>query len=672
MRRILWRSFLLLLTCMILYMACDDSSVARRGNNPPVIEEILANPESMLVNTLCTLQVVASDADGDSLRYQWSAAQGTFTTGTEDTIVTWQAPGIPGAYTVTVAVDDGDSTVTGDKNLTVTSPTELTVTPDTLQFDAGINTLFMTIENTGTGAMNYQLSKTADWLTLSKDAGTLTAQRREGKTVEPAVSSEQITVSVNRAGLDPGDYTDMISVTSDGGTAQVAVKMEVPEGPTLSVSETALDFGTDQNQRTFNVSNTGEGTLNWQATASEAWITGVTPANGNCGAGESDQVTVTVDRAGLDNNTYTGTVTVTSPEAGSATVNVQMEVNVEYHPQLSVTPLDLDFGSNGTEQTLQITNTGDGTLNWNIGATEGWLSCNPTSGSTTTEIDEVTVTVDRTGLTAGAYDDIIPFTSNDGTADVNVDMTVPGPGLNEDFSGDLSGWQETDWVNAWIDDGAAHIVGTKDGYYGIIEYPISPPMSTEYTVKAKMGRMTAATYTGDHYGLLVHVNDTGAMAITHFMFAICPDNNVYNYLILCFIQGSGWYLIDEDSQGYFSHISRTVGEWNEISWNFRTDGRINIRLGNELFFNSDLVYIMKSKWGIDITTDLVGAGFATNWNLEAMCDYIKVEPGPYSAGSASPRMQTKMVPNIINLPSIPRDVSEMRRLSDLYPELKKK
>ena len=979
MRNITLSLFILVLFMggIMLYTTCDDSSVARRGNSPPVIDDILANPENMLINAICSLQVVASDADGDSLRYQWSADQGTFTTGTKDTIVSWQAPAVPGVYMISVAVSDDDSTVTGNKVLNVTSTTELSVTPTSLSFDAGTDTLFLTIENTGTGTMAYQLSKINDWLILSKESGSLTAQRRDGKTAELAASSEQITVSVNRAGITAGTYTDVITVISDGGTKQIPITMQVSEGPVLSVSETTLNFSTDQTQMTFNVTNSGEDTLNWQATASETWIIGVTPENGDCGAGETDQVTVTVDRTGLNDGTYTGTVAVTSdagnvtvnvimgvgvvnnavllvtptllsfspsqtqmvfnvintglatlnwqagtseawiagltpengdcdpgetdevtvtvdrtgldtgvytgiivvtsdagsdtvdvqmgvnvdsnpvllvtPEnlnfglsttdlsflvtnigegtlnwqataseawitgvtpgngdcdagetdqvsvtvdrsglgtgtysgmvvvtsdagsdtvnvqmevnvqnnpvllvtptdldfglnstertflvsnmgqgtlnwqataseawitgvtpdngdcsagetdqvsvtvdrsglgtgtytgmivvtsnAGSDTVNVQMEVEVVNNPVLSVTPTDLDFGTNGTELTLEITNTGDGTLSWNIGTTESWLTCDPVSGSVTTGTAEVIVTVDRTGLPEGDYNDIIPVTSNDGSVDVNVDMTVSNVPLDDDFSGDLSGWT-TSYANGWIDNGEAHVKGTQSGYYGTLKYMFDSPISAEYDIKIKMARASSGS-ANDCYGLWVQTADTGDVSISYFVFWIRPFDYTNNYYIMVYVSGDfpagpGWYFIDSQSYGYFSYIKMGLNEWNELSWQVREDGRINLRIGDALFYNTDLVSWIKTDLGITLETEIIGVGLRTTYDFEAKMDEISVmTPGSVPAAAADINGSWMAYPdNEANrLPPLPEDFSQIKSLSDFIPEKKLK
>jgi hypothetical protein len=87
-------------------------------------------------------------------------------------------------------------------------------------------------------------------------------------------------------------------------------------------------------------------------------------------------------------------------------------------------------GPKPAAQTLSITNTGGGTLNWTAGETAAWLSLNPTSGTTTTETDAITVSVDTTGLTANTYTASITFTdpgATNPTQQVPVTLTVTPP-----------------------------------------------------------------------------------------------------------------------------------------------------------------------------------------------------------------------------------------------------
>ena len=99
----------------------------------------------------------------------------------------------------------------------------------------------------------------------------------------------------------------------------------LPQTPALSVSPTSLDFSTTQTSLTFQISNIGDGTLIWSVTESpdKAWITSVSPANGNGNA----TVAVIVDRSQLSGDSDTGTLAVTS-NGGNVNVAVLIQAVV--------------------------------------------------------------------------------------------------------------------------------------------------------------------------------------------------------------------------------------------------------------------------------------------------------------------------------------------------------
>ncbi|HOL22877.1 MAG TPA: C25 family cysteine peptidase, partial [bacterium] len=102
-------------------------------------------------------------------------------------------------------------------------------------------------------------------------------------------------------------------------------------------------------------------------------------------------------------------------------------------PALNVEPTSLDFGMEEETKTINIRNTGGGALHWNIGPVtynegSGWItSITPSSDSTTTETDIVTVTVSRTGLAGGTYTATIPVLSDGGNQDVSVSVRKKSP-----------------------------------------------------------------------------------------------------------------------------------------------------------------------------------------------------------------------------------------------------
>ena len=76
------------------------------GNQPPVISRLTAAQVQVCPLGSTEIQCVASDADGDSLTYTWSANGGSL--GGGGSTVTWQAPQQYGACDVTVIVEDGE------------------------------------------------------------------------------------------------------------------------------------------------------------------------------------------------------------------------------------------------------------------------------------------------------------------------------------------------------------------------------------------------------------------------------------------------------------------------------------------------------------------------------------------------------------------------------------
>ncbi len=75
------------------------------ANQPPVISSLSANPSGILYGGSTILTCIASDPDGDVVRYSWSASEGNITgVGNK---VTWVAPNKGGSYNITVIVSDG-------------------------------------------------------------------------------------------------------------------------------------------------------------------------------------------------------------------------------------------------------------------------------------------------------------------------------------------------------------------------------------------------------------------------------------------------------------------------------------------------------------------------------------------------------------------------------------
>lgn len=84
----------------------DTLTVAVLDNLPPVITSLTVDPVAVQRGGEATVACVASDPDGDDLTYSWSSPSGSFSG--EGSSVTWTAPDVLGAVTLTCTVSDPD------------------------------------------------------------------------------------------------------------------------------------------------------------------------------------------------------------------------------------------------------------------------------------------------------------------------------------------------------------------------------------------------------------------------------------------------------------------------------------------------------------------------------------------------------------------------------------
>jgi hypothetical protein len=99
------------------------------ANQSPIISSLSANPSGILYGGSAVITCIASDPDGDVVRYSWSASEGSITgVGNK---VTWIAPNKGGSFNVTVIVsDDKGGQTQGNVMVTVSASTNTTtITP---------------------------------------------------------------------------------------------------------------------------------------------------------------------------------------------------------------------------------------------------------------------------------------------------------------------------------------------------------------------------------------------------------------------------------------------------------------------------------------------------------------------------------------------------------------
>ncbi|MFW6150901.1 MAG: PKD domain-containing protein [Chloroflexota bacterium] len=102
-----WRIVLTTVFLLAVSSACSP------GNNAPSVHAIQSSASQIIIGESVLLDCDASDEDGDSLEYAWSADGGSFAE-SHGPEVTWDAPLTPGTYDIQVQVKDGNGGVARD------------------------------------------------------------------------------------------------------------------------------------------------------------------------------------------------------------------------------------------------------------------------------------------------------------------------------------------------------------------------------------------------------------------------------------------------------------------------------------------------------------------------------------------------------------------------------
>jgi len=349
--------------------------------------------------------------------------------------------------------------------------------------------------------------------------GKVTDSSNNDPIVGATITTNPITSSVNTDGtgdytipdLDPEEY--VVTVTKSGyGNKSVNVSVTAnhnstadiqmdPVQPELGVSVVNLNFGTANTTMVFNIINTtGFGSLQWSLSENAAWLT-VSPLTGTT-TNELDQVTAIIDRAGLGYGNFTSIIEINS-NGGNYNLDVVMTVQNPNAPQLTVDRQFLEFGDIESSQQFNIDNTGSGELSWNIAEGYSWLTVTPDFGTTTTEVDAITVFVDRSGLDPTTYNGSISITSNGGNTSISISMIVaqeslPAPYLNTPTAPNSNSVQLT-WTQ----------IDHPDFNYYRIYRSFSPGITEQSTMITEITNNTTTSY-----------NDSGLQPSTLYYYKV--------------------------------------------------------------------------------------------------------------------------------------------------------
>jgi hypothetical protein len=269
------------------------------------------------------------------------------------------------------------------------------------------------IWNSGTGILNWSLSDNAGWLSENRTSGNSTGEH------------DAVAVAVDIAGMSAGRYCADITITADGAgnsPQTVPVSLHISSAaPQISfkpgsLSFTAVEGGSTPANKKLEIWNSGSDTISWSVSDDADWLS-ESPTSGSS-TGEHDAVVVSVNTTGMSDGDYSASITIAAGEASNSPQTVPVSLHISSPaPQISFSPESLSFiagegGSPTADKTLEIWNSGVGTLNWTMTDDAAWLSGSPASGSSTGEHDTVAVSVDIGGMSVGDYSAHITITAS--------------------------------------------------------------------------------------------------------------------------------------------------------------------------------------------------------------------------------------------------------------------
>ncbi|MBE6338187.1 MAG: DUF1573 domain-containing protein [Lentimicrobiaceae bacterium] len=287
------------------------------------------------------------------------------------------------------------------------------------------------IFNDGTEVLNYEIVKTAAWITsLSVTEGSL----------EPG-ATKPIVVNIDREKLQVGENTTTLHITSNNGSKQLTIHVEkqqvlnIVDNKGKEVNE--LDFGSDDNElsRTFNILNNGGAKLHYQITKSVDWISNISSTEGDIEGGGTLVIVVTLDRAKLPVGDNSTTLVVSTNNG-----NKQLAVKAKKLPsELHVTDTEgndineIDFGSKDEilSYTFNILNNGGAKLHYQITKSVDWISnISSTEGDIMGgESMAIVITIDRAKLPVGDNSTTLHIVTDNGSKQLAVKAKKKAPEL---------------------------------------------------------------------------------------------------------------------------------------------------------------------------------------------------------------------------------------------------
>lgn len=249
-----------------------------------------------------------------------------------------------------------------------TSKGELTLNKTSINFGETSSEEELELKNTGTAAVNWQLKDVVSTsISLSDSLGTIDAGG--SKVIKVYLDREKLTQDLNTSfTISDGTKDHSVSVSAKKVTKQS--KMEV--------SPTELDFGESKSELSLTIKNTGTANLNWKIDKLTESSLSVSDSEGVIEPNGTKVVKVKLDRSKMTGDI--NTTFVVSDGTSDKPVSVKA-VKKTAEAVMKITPSEIDFGQDSSEEYIIIKNEGTAALKWTLNQiSEECISVSDTAG----------------------------------------------------------------------------------------------------------------------------------------------------------------------------------------------------------------------------------------------------------------------------------------------------
>jgi len=165
-----------------------------------------------------------------------------------------------------------------------------------LLFSSEISELDISLQNVGSGYLNWSVVNLPDWLSISQNQGYLFGDE-----------NVSVKVKVNKQKLDPNTYiSSLVFFATNSQTITIPVTVVVPDIYSIETTKKNVIFDYFQDDNEIILKNTGNQSISWSSNFENYYS--LSPSTGSLSKGDSTKIRIVLNRTGLQTATYTSDI----------------------------------------------------------------------------------------------------------------------------------------------------------------------------------------------------------------------------------------------------------------------------------------------------------------------------------------------------------------------------